>query len=297
MNTDKKDSARIGFVLVWGSLILLLFTCIKCYGMQYGADVKGLSDKNVPSESQIAITANANVETQSNKYPQASDPSTTYVFAENQRIDAISVNGQTYLPISQLIRACDDYNGRMPTISVSEKYDCIIYGERYLPIAAHTAKNDIYISDSDAASLFNAVYDCGILYGMNLPCSNNNYYDAEELVWLSAIINAEARGECFEGMLAVGTVVMNRTESKSYPDTVKDVVFDKRYGIQFSPTEDGSIYLTPSDECMIAAKLCLEGYRTDPDILFFYNPSISDSAYFKEERNFEFRIGNHEFYS
>ena len=125
----------------------------------------------------------------------------------------------------------------------------------------------------------------------------SDYHNGEELLWLSAIIHAEARGECFEGKLAVGTVVMNRVESQLYPDTVKDVIFDCRYGVQFSPTADGTIYLTPSDESVIAAKLCLEGHRTDSDILFFYNPEISESSYFRNERTFRFRIGNHEFYS
>ena len=125
----------------------------------------------------------------------------------------------------------------------------------------------------------------------------SDYHNGEELLWLSAIIHAEARGECFEGKLAVGTVVMNRKDSQEYPNTVKDVIFDRRYGTQFSPIDDGSIYLIPSEESILAAKKCLAGYRTDPDILFFYNPSISDSTYFKDERTFEFRIGSHEFYS
>ena len=122
-------------------------------------------------------------------------------------------------------------------------------------------------------------------------------YTDEDLKWLAAIINAEARGEPFEGMLAVGTVVLNRTESCLFPDTVKDVIFDCRYGIQFSPVADGSIELPPTNESISAAILCLQGFRTDPDILFFYNPSLSDSTYFREYRTYEFRIGNHEFYS
>ena len=90
---------------------------------------------------------------------------------------------------------------------------------------------------------------------------------------------------------------MNRVRSSLYPNSIKEVIFDKKYGVQFSPTEDGSVYLTPTEESIIAAKLCLEGYLTDPDILFFYDPNLSSSTYFRNERTFEFRIGNHEFYS
>jgi N-acetylmuramoyl-L-alanine amidase len=90
---------------------------------------------------------------------------------------------------------------------------------------------------------------------------------------------------------------MNRTESEEFPDTVKEVIFDRRYGTQFSPVDDGSIYLTPSEESVLAAKMCLDGYRTDPDILFFYNPSISESTYFRENRTYAFTVGSHEFFS
>ena len=128
-------------------------------------------------------------------------------------------------------------------------------------------------------------------------CNEVERYSSEDLVWLSAIINAEARGEPLEGKLAVGTVVMNRLESDMYPDSVKDVILDCRYGVQFAPVANGSIYLSPTDESIIAAKLCLDGFRTHPDILFFYNPAISESTYFKENRTYEFTIGNHEFYS
>lgn len=127
--------------------------------------------------------------------------------------------------------------------------------------------------------------------------SADKSYTDEDLKWLAAIISAEARGEPFEGMLAVGTVVLNRTESCLFPDTVKDVILDCRYGVQFSPVADGSIKLPPTSESISAAILCLQGFRTDPDILFFYNPSLSDSTYFRESRTYEFRIGSHEFYS
>ena len=52
-------------------------------------------------------------------------------------------------------------------------------------------------------------------------------YSYEDLYWLSRIISAEARGEPFIGQLAVGTVVINRTRSNYYPDTIYKVIFDR----------------------------------------------------------------------
>ncbi len=61
--------------------------------------------------------------------------------------------------------------------------------------------------------------------------SGEEFYDEEELYWLSKIIHAEAQGEPFDGKLAVGNVIMNRVESEEFPDTVYDVIFDDEHGV------------------------------------------------------------------
>ena len=60
-------------------------------------------------------------------------------------------------------------------------------------------------------------------------------YDQEDLYWLSRIISAESRGEPLVGQIAVGNVVLNRTESDQFPDTVKEVVFDSQYAVPVHP--------------------------------------------------------------
>ena len=100
-------------------------------------------------------------------------------------------------------------------------------------------------------------------------------FSENDLYWLSRIIHAEARGESFDGKLAVGSVVLNRVKNKNYPSTVYGVIFDKKNGVQFSPILDGSIYNNPSRDSINAAKRCLEGYRTNKEILFFINKKSS----------------------
>ena len=116
-----------------------------------------------------------------------------------------------------------------------------------------------------------------------------------DLYWLSRIIYAEAVGQPLEGKIAVGNVVMNRARSKDYPDNVYDVIFDKKYGTQFSPTENGSIYNEPDNECIEAAKKVLEGYSLDDRIIYFVNHDLSESTWFYT-RTFVFKIGDHSFY-
>ena len=122
------------------------------------------------------------------------------------------------------------------------------------------------------------------------------YYSEEDLYWLSRIISAEARGEPLLGKIAVGNVVLNRKASKSYPNTVYGVIFDRKHGTQFSPVSYGTIYNAPTEESIIAAKICLEGYSVSNEILFFVNPKYATSSWISNNRPFAFRIGNHYFF-
>ncbi len=121
-------------------------------------------------------------------------------------------------------------------------------------------------------------------------------YDSTDLYWLSRIISAEARGEPLRGQIAVGTVVLNRTRSSSFPNTVKEVVFDRKYGTQFAPVSNGTIYNTPTASAILAAKMCLEGYSVSSNALYFFNPAVSPTNWISRNRPYLFTIGNHKFY-
>lgn len=123
-----------------------------------------------------------------------------------------------------------------------------------------------------------------------------SYYDTDDLYWLSRIISAEASGESLLGQIAVGNVVLNRVRSRQYPNTVYGVIFDRVGGTQFTPVAIGTIYKTPTESSVIAAKICLEGYSISEDILFFMNPRIATNSWISKNRPYAFSIGNHDFY-
>ena len=124
----------------------------------------------------------------------------------------------------------------------------------------------------------------------------SEYYDSTDLYWLSRIISAEAKGEPFAGQIAVGNVVLNRVKSSQFPNTVKGVIFDTKYGTQFSPVSSGTIYNTPTASSIRAAKICLEGYSLSTQMIYFYNPSIATSSWIGRTRPYIMTIGNHKFY-
>ena len=98
------------------------------------------------------------------------------------------------------------------------------------------------------------------------------------------------------GQIAVGNVVLNRKRHKDYPSTIYGVIFDQKYGTQFSPVKDGSIYASPTYSATVAAKICLEGISVSPDILFFLEPSKSTSSWIPENRKYAFTVSNHYFF-
>lgn len=121
-------------------------------------------------------------------------------------------------------------------------------------------------------------------------------YDQEDLYWLSRIISAESRGEIMRGKLAVGTVVMNRVAHREFPDSIYGVIFDLRWGGQFEPVSNGTIYNTPTAESVTAAKLVLEGVREAEGSLYFLNPALAQNFWTPQNRPFLVTIGNHDFY-
>lgn len=127
--------------------------------------------------------------------------------------------------------------------------------------------------------------------------AGETFYNEEDLYWLSHIIYAESGNQPLEGMIAVGNVVLNRVKDPTCPDTVYDVIFDRRYGVQFSPTENGTIYDEPNELSIVAAKLCLEGYNEAGDSLFFVNPEIGISSWFLNTRTYVATIGQHVFFA
>ena len=122
-------------------------------------------------------------------------------------------------------------------------------------------------------------------------------YSPDELYWLSRIISAESRGESLEGQIAVGNVVLNRVKSREFPNTVYGVIFDSRWGGQFEPVRNGTVYQTPTQLSVIAAKLCLEGANVAGESLYFLDPVKAGNLWTAQNRPYVMTIGVHDFYA
>lgn len=118
----------------------------------------------------------------------------------------------------------------------------------------------------------------------------------EDLYWLSRVISAESRGESLTGQMAVGNVVLNRMASADFPNTIREVVFDKTHGTQFEPVDNGTIYNAPTKSSIAAAKAVLAGQTVVGDCLYFYAPALSQGSWINGNRTYYTTIGCHRFY-
>ncbi len=209
-----------------------------------------------------------------NKYDSRSKTAT--VTGENLKISARE--GTLYI----------EANGRY---FYTEEEILIRNGEMFVPIKPIVKALNSYVSyDSNINAYVVSSGDTRLLK------SGDKIYNADDIYWLAKIISAEAEGEPMRGKIAVGNVILNRVRSKSFPNTIYGVIFDKKHGVQFAPTSNGRIYKAADAESIIAAKMCYEGYSLSSEILYFLNPSASSSNWIANNRPYAFTIKNHYFY-
>ncbi|RJQ28134.1 MAG: LysM peptidoglycan-binding domain-containing protein [Peptococcaceae bacterium] len=120
-------------------------------------------------------------------------------------------------------------------------------------------------------------------------------FSRQDLMLLARLIYAEARGECFEGQVAVGAVILNRVFSPQFPKSVRGVILQKSGRVyQFSPVGDGTINLEPDEKAINAAMQAIQGEDPSDGALFFYNPELSNDRWIRTLPVVR-TIGNHVF--
>ena len=113
----------------------------------------------------------------------------------------------------------------------------------------------------------------------------------EELLLLSKLVTGEARGESYEGQVAVAAVVINRVKDPRFPNSIKDVIYQKN---AFSVVKNGSINLQPTESAYSAAQDALYGKDPTDKAIYFWNPDIATCKWIKTLNPY-MRIGNHVF--
>lgn len=98
----------------------------------------------------------------------------------------------------------------------------------------------------------------------------------DNLHLLAQLVCGEARGEPYEGKVAVAAVILNRTLDDRFPDSVAGVVYQTH---AFESVANGEIYRGTTDECYKAARAALAGWDPTNGAIFFFAPAKTNNAF------------------
>lgn len=127
--------------------------------------------------------------------------------------------------------------------------------------------------------------------GIMSSSSSGSTSSSSDLNLLSHLVYAEARGEPYEGQVAVAAVVLNRVKSSSFPNTVAGVIYQKG---AFSVVSDGQINLTPNSTAKKAAQDAINGWDPCYGAIYYFNPNTATSSWIWS-RPYIITIGSHRF--
>ncbi|TDX49068.1 cell wall hydrolase [Orenia marismortui] len=86
---------------------------------------------------------------------------------------------------------------------------------------------------------------------------------------MARTLDAEARGEPYEGQVAVGAVIMNRVRDSRFPNTISGVIYQPW---AFTAVARGHIWQqTPSDQIVKATLAAYRGWDPTYGSVYYYN--------------------------
>lgn len=101
-------------------------------------------------------------------------------------------------------------------------------------------------------------------------------YSERDLKLLSNAVYGEARGEPYEGQVAVAAVILNRVEHADFPDSVGGVIFQPG---AFTAVADGQIWLEPNDRASEAVLDAINGWDPSENAIYYFNPITATSKW------------------
>lgn len=105
-----------------------------------------------------------------------------------------------------------------------------------------------------------------------------NNSNTSNLQLLARAINGEARGEPYEGQVAVGAVILNRVKSSKFPNTIAGVVYQPG---AFTAVSDGQINvpIDPNSSVVKAAQDALNGWDPTGGAIYYFNPNTATNKW------------------
>lgn len=99
-----------------------------------------------------------------------------------------------------------------------------------------------------------------------------------DLQLMARAINGEARGEPYEGQVAVGAVILNRVKSSQFPNTIAGVIYQSG---AFTAVADGQINVPIEEGSTVlkAAQDALNGWDPTGGAIYYFNPDTATNKW------------------
>ena len=132
---------------------------------------------------------------------------------------------------------------------------------------------------------------------------NNNQKDSNvsfaassntsDIQLMARAINGEARGEPYEGQVAVGAVILNRVKSSQFPNTIAGVIYQSG---AFTAVADGQINVPIEEGSSVykAAKDAMNGWDPTGGCIYYFNPDTATNKWIWSRPHVK-TIGKHRF--
>ena len=166
-----------------------------------------------------------------------------------------------------------------------------IYGwQTESAVRSFQKKNGLSVDGVAGTKTLNAmgIYSSSSSTGGGSSSSSPNEANIE---LLARVINGEARGEPYEGQVAVGAVVLNRVDHPSFPNSISGVVYQKG---AFTAVDDGQINAEMYASSHRAARDALNGWDPTGGAIYYYNPRTATNQWIRS-REVICTIGEHVF--
>lgn len=206
---------------------------------------------------------------------------TAYRAVENHNDDAVYAlskygsTGNEVTRIQKKLRELGYYSGSVDGI----------YGSR-TQSAVRSFQKSVGITADGIAGKTTLLY-----LGLGGSSSNSTSYSNADVELLAKVISAEARGESYEGQVAVGAVILNRVAHPSFPDSISGVVYQSG---AFSCVNDSNWYQPVASSAKKAATDALNGWDPTGGAIYYFNASKTSDG-FMHSRPVLTVIGNHKF--
>ena len=117
--------------------------------------------------------------------------------------------------------------------------------------------------------------------------------NTSDIQLMARAINGEARGEPYEGQVAVGAVILNRVKSSQFPNTIAGVIYQSG---AFTAVADGQINKPIAENSTVykAARDALNGWDPTGGCIYYFNPDTATNKWIWS-RPYVKTIGKHRF--